>query len=113
MANLKEKRTAERINQGITTGVIAITMLLLFAAYANLRWANEAPAFEKAKQTADTPAYVRVSGEALLSQDFWANTRPPIFPLALKFYAADTNKVAAFQTAFSVRLHLACFWLSA
>lgn len=77
-------------------------MLLLFALYANLRWENQAPVFEKAKETADTPAYVRVSGEALLSQAFWSNARPPIFPLLLKFYNADKVKVASFQTGFSI-----------
>jgi hypothetical protein len=102
MANLKEERTAGSRKQGIATGLIAVVMLLLFAVYANLRWANEAPVFEKAKQTADTPAYVRVSGEALLSKKFWANARPPIFPLVLKLHAADTTKVAAFQAAFSI-----------
>ena len=77
-------------------------MLLLFAFYANLRWTNEAPAFEKAKQTADTPAYVRISGEAFLSKDFWASTRPPMFPLVLKIYNADFMEVAAFHAAFSI-----------
>ena len=102
MANLKEKRTAKRRKQGIATALIAMAMLLLFATYANLRWANEAPAFEKAKQTADTPAYVRISGEAFLSREFWAGKRPPIFPLLLKIYAANKIKVAAFQAAFSI-----------
>jgi hypothetical protein len=77
-------------------------MLLSFAFYANLRWANESPAFEKAKETADTPAYMRVSNEAFLSKEFWANSRPPMFPLLLKINAGNKAKVAAFQTAFSI-----------
>lgn len=84
------------------TGLVTVVMLLLFAAYANLRWANQAPVFEKAKETADTPAYVRISGEAFFSKDFWANARPPMFPLLLKVYNADKIKVAAFQTVFSI-----------
>ncbi len=99
---MEEKRLAGRKKQGTATALIAIAMLLLFSAYANLRWANEAPAFEKAKETADTPAYVRVSGEALLSKRFWANARPPIFPLLLKVYVADKIKVASFHAAFSI-----------
>jgi hypothetical protein len=102
MTTFKGRRGADRRKQGITTGLIAIVMLLLFAAYANLRWANEAPAFEKAKETADTPSYLRVSGEAFLSKEFWANARPPMFPLLLKVYATDKIKVASFQTAFSI-----------
>ena len=92
----------EHRKQGIATGLIAVAMLLLFALYANLRWANEYPAFEKAKTTADTPSYIRVSGEDFLSKEFWANTRPPIFPLLLKVYAVNKIKVAAFQAAFSI-----------
>ena len=102
MTNLKDGRTAEHKRRGILTGLVTIAMLLLFATYANLRWNNEAPAFEKAKETADTPAYVRVSGEAFLSKEFWANARPPVFPMLLKFYDADKIKVAAFQAAFSI-----------
>ena len=102
MATLKDMRGADRRKRGITTGLMALVMLLLFAAYANLRWTNEAPAFEKAKETADTPSYLRVSGEAFLSREFWANARPPMFPLLLKAYAADKIKVASFQAAFSI-----------
>ena len=86
----------------IPTALTAIILLLLFALYANLRWANEAPAFGKAKRTADTPAYVRISREDFFSKDFWADSRPPVFPLVLKIYAVATTKVAAFQAAFSI-----------
>lgn len=102
MTALKDRQTADRKKKGITTGLVAIVMLLLFAFYANLRWTNESPAFEKAKETADTPAYLRISGEAFFSKEFWANSRPPMFPLLLKFYGADKIKVAAFQAAFSI-----------
>ncbi len=102
MANSTGEQTVERRKRSIATGLVALAMLLLFAFYANLRWANESPTFEKAKETADTPAYVRVSNEAFFSREFWANARPPMFPLLLKIYAANKVKVAAFQTAFSV-----------
>jgi len=102
MANLNDRSVAERKKRGIATGLISIALLLLFALYANLRWAHEAPVFEKAKGTADTTSYVRVSGEALFSKEFWANARPPVFPLLLKYYNADVIKVATFQTAFSI-----------
>jgi len=102
MVDLKKMWLEDRKKRGLATALISIVMLLLFAHYANLRWTNEAPAFEKAKQTADTPAYVRISGEAFLSKDFWANTRPPMFPLVLKLYNADVIKVATFHAAFSI-----------
>jgi hypothetical protein len=102
IAELKGRPVSERQKRSIVTGLLAIAMLLLFALYANLRWANEAPIFEKAKSTADTPSYLRISQEAFLSKDFWANARPPIFPLLLKVYDADVIRVAAFQTAFSI-----------
>ena len=66
----------EHRKRGLTTGLIVLAMLLVFALYANLRWDNESPAFEKAKETADTPAYLRISGETILSKEFWVNTRP-------------------------------------
>ena len=102
MTNLQQERSKNHKKHGKATALIAIAMLLLFALYANLRWANEAPAFEKAKRTADTPAYVRVSGEAFLSKDFWANARPPMFPLVLKLFGADKVIVSTFQAAFSI-----------
>ena len=91
-----------RRKRNIAIGLVGIATLLLFALYANLRWANEVPVFNNAKETADTPAYLRVSSEAFFSRDFWANNRPPIFPLLLKVYATDRIKVVAFQTAFSI-----------
>jgi hypothetical protein len=88
--------------QTLTTALTALVFVLLFAFYANLRWSNEAPVFEKAKQTSDTPAYERISGEAFLSKDFWANTRPPMFPLILKLLRVDIIRIAAFHAAFSI-----------
>lgn len=93
---------AERKKRGLITGLLAVAMLFVFTFYANLRWAHEAPLFERAKETADTPAYVRVAGEALLSKEFWANARPPIFPLLLRWTGADEASVATFQAAFSI-----------
>lgn len=102
MSNLKKERLTVQKKQGMQTVLMFIVMLLLFFSYANLRWINEAPAFEKAKETADTPAYMRVSSEALLSKDFWANTRPPMFPLILKIFKTDVIKVATFHMVFSI-----------
>jgi len=116
MANLEKTHLADRKKSAMVTAFIAIAMLLLFAVYANLRWTSESPAFDKPKQTADTSAYVRVAGEEFLSKRFWANTRPPIFPLLLKVYNADFLQVTPFQAAFSIfswgMLALAvAFWL--
>jgi hypothetical protein len=102
MANLERTHLTDRKKSVMVTAFIAIAMLLLFAVYANLRWTSEAPAFDKPKQTADTSAYVRVAGEEFLSRRFWANTRPPIFPLLLKVYDADFLRVTPFQAAFSI-----------
>lgn len=102
MASITTRPGSRRIERGIATALVALAMLFLFAYYANSRWAHEAPLFDRAKETADTPAYVRVAGEALLSKEFWANARPPIFPLLLRFTEADEAKVAAFQAAFSI-----------
>ena len=82
--------------------LVSITLVILFAVYAVLRWNNESVAFEKAKQISDTKAYLRISGEPLLTRDFWANTRPAIYPLILKILQADLSSVSAFQSAFSI-----------
>jgi hypothetical protein len=82
--------------------LISITLVILFAVYAALRWNNESVAFEKAKQISDTKAYLRISGEPLLTRDFWANTRPAIYPLILRILQADLSSVSAFQSAFSI-----------
>ena len=102
MPNSNEGKMSAHRKRSIATGLIAVAMLLVFALYANLRWANESPVFEKAKETADTPAYLRVSGETILSKEFWVNTRPPMFPVLLKINGANKVKVAAFQTALSI-----------
>jgi len=96
------KQTTEDKKLSLATGVTLIIMLLLFVLYAGLRWTNESLAFEKAKQTADTPAYLRISGESFLSKAIWAKARPPMFPLILKIFDADVIKVSAFQAAFSI-----------
>ena len=78
--NLKEGRTVGLKKRAIVTGLVTMAMLLLFASYANLRWTNEAPAFEKAKETADTPAYVRISGEAFFRKSSGPMRAHPCFP---------------------------------
>lgn len=93
---------ADRKKHALITALTVIFMLLIFSLYANLRWANEYPVFEKAKETGDTPSYIRISEKDVYSIDFWASRRTPIFPLLLSFYHADKVKVAAFQTEFSI-----------
>lgn len=80
----------------------SLSLVILFAVYAILRWNNESLAFEKAKQISDTKAYIRISGEPLLTRDFWTNARPAIYPLLLKILQADLSSVSAFQSAFSI-----------
>ncbi|MFZ5822029.1 MAG: hypothetical protein ACOYYJ_19235 [Chloroflexota bacterium] len=82
--------------------LLPILLAALFIAYAALRWLSEAPAFEKARQVSDTPAYLRVAGLPLTDPDFWLNARPFVFPLALKAFRGDLPAVARFQTVFSI-----------
>jgi len=79
-----------------------VALACLFAVYAGLRWSSEAPAFEKARQVADTAAYLRIAGGALSAPEFWINTRPFLFPLVLKGFKGDLAAVASFQTGFSI-----------
>jgi hypothetical protein len=102
MTGKKEKDLAENKKHNLITIWSVLFLMFVFATYAYLRWQNEAPAFEKAKETADTPAYIRISGDALLSKGFWINSRPPMFPLVLKVFEGDKVRVAAFHASFSI-----------
>ena len=97
-ATSAQGRSASRV------GTLLMTVLLaaLFIAYAALRWSNQAPVFEKARQVSDTPAYLRIADLPLTNPDFWLNARPFVFPLALKTWRGDLPAVARFQTAFSI-----------
>jgi hypothetical protein len=102
MSSNKEKDLADITRHNLRTVWLVLFLMIVFASYASLRWQNESPAFEKAKETADTPAYIRISGEEFLSRGFWINARPPMFPLVLKVFEADKIRVAAFQASFSI-----------
>ena len=102
MAILKNIHLNDRKKQNLINVLTAIVFVLLFLFYTNLRWTSESPAFDKPKRTADTRAYFRISGEAFFSTEFWANARPPMFPLLLKISNTNVVKVTTFQTIFSI-----------
>ncbi|MFZ5911756.1 MAG: hypothetical protein ACOYYU_17240 [Chloroflexota bacterium] len=93
-----EGQTTKRIRALLLPALLAA----LFLAYAALRWSSAAPAFERARQVSDTPAYLRVAGLPLTDPDFWLNARPFVFPLAVKALRGDLPAVARFQTVFSI-----------
>lgn len=101
-AEPKRKPAEGQTTKRIRALLMPVLLAALFIAYAALRWSNEAPFFEKARQVSDTPAYLRIANLPLTDPDFWLNARPFVFPLALKALRGDLPAVARFQTAFSI-----------
>jgi len=84
------------------TWLIDLTLALLFFAYSIGRVVSALPALHKPRELADTIAYLRISNEPLLSPDFWASTRPLVFPLLLKIAHQDVRLAAYLQVGISI-----------
>ena len=83
-------------------GTIPVVFFFLFVLYAIGRIYSSIPAINKPRDLADTDAYLRISREALLDQDFWAGTRPLVFPLLLKIAKQDLRLTSAVQLGISI-----------
>lgn len=81
---------------------IGVVFFFLFVLYAIGRIYSSLPAINKPRDLADTDAYLRISREALLGQDFWAGTRPLVFPLLLKIVHQDLRLASAVQLGISI-----------
>ena len=81
---------------------IASALALIFLAYASGRIATALPALHKPRELADTVAYLRISGQPLLSPEFWGSTRPFLFPLVLKMVGQDLTLAASAQLGISI-----------
>lgn len=77
-------------------------LIIVFALYSAIRIINLATAVERVKSTADTPAYLRISQESVLSRDFLAGSRPFVFPGLLKLFGQNEKNVVWAQGLFSV-----------
>jgi hypothetical protein len=84
------------------TKLLYLTMGILLAFYAAVRISNLSQAIEKVKTTADTTAYVRISKEPIFDSRFLAGARPFVFPLLLKLFGNDPEKVVWAQGLFSI-----------
>ena len=82
--------------------VIPAVLVLLFLTYAALRWSGENAAFGYARGISDTRAYLRIANEPVLSLNFLADNRPPVYPALLKILRGDFYTTAVFQTVFSI-----------
>ncbi len=79
-----------------------IAMAFIFLAYAAARLVAAPPVLEKPRILDDTTAYTRISLEPVAHIDFWAASRPPLFPLLLKLVHQDYGRAAAFQLGISI-----------
>ncbi|HET9587423.1 MAG TPA: hypothetical protein VFO91_01420 [Anaerolineales bacterium] len=85
-----------------TKRVYLVLVLSILIGYAGMRVFNLAQAAQRVKTTADTTAYMRISREAILDSRFLAAARPFIFPLVLKVFGQDGQRVAWAQGLFSI-----------
>ncbi len=79
-----------------------IATALIFLTYAAARLIAAPPVLEKPRILDDTTAYTRISQEPVNQIDFWAASRPPLFPLILKLADQDYSRAAAFQLGISI-----------
>jgi hypothetical protein len=77
-------------------------LIFLFAAYMMVRVVNLSQAVQRVKTTADTRSYVRISQESVFESRFFASSRPFIFPLILKLFGKDPERVVWAQGMFSI-----------
>ncbi len=84
------------------TRLIPLILSLIFIIYAVGRFVTALPALDKPRDLADTDAYLRISRQPLLVEDFWASTRPLVFPLLLKITEQDLRRTAVIQLGVSL-----------
>jgi hypothetical protein len=79
---------------------ILLGIALVF--YSTVRIISLSQSVQRVKSTADTTAYMRISQEQVLSQEFLAGSRPMLFPLVLKLFGQQAEKVVWAQGIFSI-----------
>ena len=84
------------------TTLIYILMLFVLASYSAIRLLNLSQAVQRVKTTADTTSYLRISRESIFGTEFLAGSRPLIFPLVLKLFGNNMERVVWAQGIFSI-----------
>jgi hypothetical protein len=79
-----------------------ILFLLIFLLYLSSRIGFSLSAIYEPREWPDTVAYLRISRQPLLSEDFWGSSRPFGFPLLLKIVGQNLQLAAAAQLVVSV-----------
>lgn len=83
---------------------VSLALVIIFGLYAVVRLALSVSAISDPGMIEDTTAYLRISRENILSQRFWADARPFVFPLLLKLtgqYLPLTSLIQLFFSIFS------------
>lgn len=81
---------------------VALALTLIFCLYAIVRLTLNYSVIYNPGTIEDTTAYLRISRESLLSQEFWAGARPFVFPLLLKLTKQNLPLTSLIQLVFSV-----------
>ena len=79
---------------------ILLGIALVF--YSTVRIISLSQVVQRVKSTADTTAYMRISQEPVFSREFLAGSRPLLFPLVLKLFGQDAERVVWAQGVFSI-----------
>lgn len=81
---------------------VSLALTLVFGLYAVVRLTSNYSVIYDPGTIEDTAAYLRISRESLLSQEFWAGARPFVFPLLLKVTKQDLPLTSLIQLILSI-----------
>jgi hypothetical protein len=81
---------------------IYLVLIVVFGLYTVVRLASNYSVISDPGTIEDTTAYLRISRENILSQRFWADARPFVFPLLLKLTGQNLPLTSFIQLIFSV-----------
>lgn len=81
---------------------IYLALIVVFGLYAVVRLASNYSVISDPGTIEDTTAYLRISREDILSQEFWAGARPFVFPLLLKLTKQNLPLTSLVQLFFSI-----------
>lgn len=82
--------------------LLQVLMIVALACYATVRILNLSQAVQKVKSATDTPSYMRISREPIFGGQFLTEARPLLFPLVIKAFGGNEEKIAWAQGVFSI-----------
>jgi hypothetical protein len=81
---------------------VPLALIVFWGLYAVVRLTSNYSVISDPGTIEDTTAYLRISRESILSQEFWAGARPFVFPLLLKVAKQSLPLTSLIQLTFSI-----------